>query len=374
MVGGHDEMNGRRLFSELKSSVDAEERGGKISTGLADLDLLLSGRVLDGATIDAGGFVPGGLYTLAGTTGFGKSALALQIAASVARSGVRACYASLEMTGAEVVARLAAAEVNARRPSGMPQVFPGDVASRSRLDRIGGEALRDFVWAVLDAYEVAAANLDIMPCDIGAGDVDAITARADAVGARLLVLDYLQILGARAGLERGTDIQIIRDNVHALKCWAAARGAVVLLLSAVNRANYTGHADAGALKGSGDIEFSSDGVLMLDPDYPDYIREWFATVPTGQREQAERKLREWYLKRPRRLVSVRLVKNRHGRTGEVVRAFVAAEARFVEPGAGDRVVVPADAVDLTGAEYVQTVEARAEAKKRTAGEGWRKRA
>jgi replicative DNA helicase len=78
-----------------------------IPTGLPKLDSILGG-----------GFKKGSLYVLAARPGVGKSALAIQMTYECARRGLRASYASLEMTASECSARLLSNVSGVRKPTG----------------------------------------------------------------------------------------------------------------------------------------------------------------------------------------------------------------------------------------------------------------
>ena len=77
-----------------------------IPTGLEKLDSILGG-----------GFKKGSLYVLAARPGVGKSALAIQMTYETAKRGLRASYASLEMSASECAGRLFSNASGVRKPT-----------------------------------------------------------------------------------------------------------------------------------------------------------------------------------------------------------------------------------------------------------------
>ena len=120
-----------------------------VTTGVFELDRVLGG-----------GLVAGSATLLGGEPGIGKSTLALQVAAEVARGGRRVLYVSAEESASQV---------------------------RARADRLG--AVHDELWLSTEA------------------DVPALQAQAREVHPQLIVVDSIQTvrdpaLGSAAGLGR----------------------------------------------------------------------------------------------------------------------------------------------------------------------------
>lgn len=125
---------------------DIRQNKGKFkgfSTGYTQLDSKM------------GGLEPGSVTLIAGETSNGKSALATNIAVKVAQTGVSVLYVSLEMTHSQMLERL---DTISDSPLELPMMFQ------------------------------KSFNLDYK-------DLEPLIKKASKVGAKLVVLDYLQYLG-----------------------------------------------------------------------------------------------------------------------------------------------------------------------------------
>ncbi|MFZ1258219.1 MAG: DNA repair protein RadA [Candidatus Saccharimonas sp.] len=85
--------SGRVLAAQSMQTITTDDTSTRLSTGIADVDLVLGG-----------GILPGGVILLAGQPGIGKSTLLLQIAAAVAH-GTPVLYASGEESANQVKLR-----------------------------------------------------------------------------------------------------------------------------------------------------------------------------------------------------------------------------------------------------------------------------
>ncbi|MEY2668007.1 MAG: hypothetical protein RJA59_645 [Pseudomonadota bacterium] len=221
-----------------------------------------------------GGLWPG-LHILTGTTGSGKTQLALQVALNAARRNTPVLYVGLELGPEEIATRLLALVLG-------EQGGPAPMWSDLYLGKDAGAMQR--------AREQAVPVLATLPLRVEIGDAGAWTAsdldrRVSVIRrltgkAPLIVLDYLQLVGNEEPR------QDLREGIRAAAIKArnvARRGATVLLLSSVSRENakllrpatgkdaekaeVLGQGDASRLVGlgkeSGEIEFSADTVIAL---------------------------------------------------------------------------------------------------------------
>lgn len=223
-------------------------------------------------SILGGGFWPG-LHVLTGTTGSGKTQLALQVALRAAAEDVPVLYVALELSRTELVARLAALAASefpgAGRAPKWSDLYLGK--DPGALERLGGD-VRAFLAALPIRIEEAAAGEWVAGRNLS----ERARAMREAHSGRtpLIVVDYLQIVGAENVRQdlRGC----IRSAALAARN-VAREGAAVLLLSSVSRENakllgpgedgVRPDADPSILVGlgkeSGEIEFSADSVLAL---------------------------------------------------------------------------------------------------------------
>jgi replicative DNA helicase len=239
-----------------------------------------------------GGLWPG-LHVLTGTTGSGKTQLALQIACSAARrfateragdergtGGAPVLYVALELSKTELVARVLALLTSELEGRGGRGVMWSDLyLGRNR------EGLRKAAEKCGPVLETLPLRIEEAPA--GAWTASRLSGRAAAMRAMyrrtpLVVLDYLQIVGPE------NDRQDLRACIRSAALAArnvAREGAAVLLLSSVSRENAKllgpgdegirpehaapgkGGSDPASLVGlgkeSGEIEFSADSVLAL---------------------------------------------------------------------------------------------------------------
>lgn len=211
-----------------------------VATGIADFDSLFGG--LERST----------LITLAARTSVGKTSLALQVAANIAKAGGRVVIFSLEMAQAQLAARMVAAESGAD----LADVTSGQVQHTEHEAR---------VFSVIGAL----SNQSILIDDTPGQTTQSI--RAEALRLKLLhgaldlvVVDYLTLL--RPLNERATRQQQIGEMTRGLVLLARELACPVLALAQVNRA-VEARADhrptLADLREAGDIEQDSAMVVFI---------------------------------------------------------------------------------------------------------------
>ena len=205
------------------------------------------------------GFQPGQLIVIGARPAVGKSVVALDIARHAAlRQGAPTYFASVEMQRREVVLRLVAAE------------------GRIPLQALRSRQMREEDWQrAAKVRERIAASPGLLIDDSEHVTVDTIRAglrrmahRAEIGPARLLVVDYLQLLkgsgGGRRGYEnRQVEVAEISRN---LKLMAREFEIPVVALSQLNRASEARQdkkPTMADMRESGAIEQDSDVVLLL---------------------------------------------------------------------------------------------------------------
>lgn len=234
--------------TELDPSKPREARG--ISTGLVDLDELSLG------------FIPGEVWYLAARPGMGKTALALGMAASVAKSGRHAVFFSLEMTRRELRDRIISADA--------------EVPYRALHKR----ELSHSQWGQVVASFHQLAQLPLMLDDDGLLTPSRLRSRTRRHATKLrvshpgklglVVVDYVQLMeddprGGR-GSNRNDELEHISRS---LKLLAREMGVTVLALAQLNR-EQKNRADKRPLltdlRGSGAFEQDADKVLFIHRD------------------------------------------------------------------------------------------------------------
>lgn len=257
----------RQRNPESVSGTDAiMQESDRNSSGLIPLGFRKLDALLDG------GIRPGELVTVAGRTGMGKSAFAIDVARNCCLNAIPVGYVTLEMTPNALAKRLAA---------GNPEAL--------RLVRFMYPRSRPTVTAI----EAVAQNWT-----------------ADGLG--LLVVDHLQLVAPESG--NRSRYEIVTEIVHDLKRMARSLEVPVMLLSQLHRPNAGNphrQPELSDLRDSGAIEEDSDSVILLHrPAYYD---------PKADEREA------W----------AGLAKNRNGATGTARLDWYGPNMTFRDPGEGE---------------------------------------
>jgi replicative DNA helicase len=194
-----------------------------------------------------GGFKKGSLYVLAARPGVGKSALAIQMTYETAKRGLRASYASLEMTAQECSARLLSNVSGVRKPTGKGLLNAGH---KQKLEK-QVQAMQSWPITFKDDNQATMQS------------IEAFIAKQRLEGELgLIVVDYLQLLSV-PGVE--SRVQEISHVSRTLKKIAMEYDTSVLALSQLNRALESQNRNPmlSDLRESGSIEQDADCVLLL---------------------------------------------------------------------------------------------------------------
>ena len=219
-----------------------------------------------------GGFERQLLYILAGRPGMGKSCLAFQIGANVAKHGGRVLIISIEMAARQVLSRLVCAD------------------ALIRWDEVKRGNMSDEQWKIIIDKISDLSTLPLHICDssrITTGKVESEVARLGNLD--LVIIDHLGLLDDRANGENETTR--VGKMSWALKQIAKQYHVPVLCVCQLNRAveaRTEKRPILADLRQSGDIEQNADVVLMLYRD--DYYNS--NTKTPNIVEIIPRKLRE----------------------------------------------------------------------------------
>ena len=210
-----------------------------LSTGYLQLDTLLCG------------LQPGNVVVLAARPSVGKTALALNIASNVARSGIRAALFSLEMSKREILQRL------------VSSIWRRDM----RKLRGGGMLPED--WAVLTRQLAEMSQLPLYIDDANPTTVTEMAAKARYVkrrdGLGLVIVDYLQLVsGATRGRYANRNEEVGATS-RGLKAMARTLDVPVIVLSQLTRASEKEdrRPQLSDLRESGAIEQDADVVMFI---------------------------------------------------------------------------------------------------------------
>jgi replicative DNA helicase len=217
----------------LLDCIDAwakHERRPTVATGLRWFD-----RPTDG------GLPIGGIVALVAYPQVGKSALALQLslAALVTDPTLRSVWALGEMAPHGIGGRMAC--VAAGLLPDCEPVTMDDAARRSKAARSAAVALAN----------VVGDRMAIVPAPL---TVDAIEARVAATGARLCVVDYLQLIRSRDGAS--DRVQELDAIIGRLRDMAINRECAVIVISSMAKSAGTTSRIGQFGKGTGEIDYA----------------------------------------------------------------------------------------------------------------------
>ena len=303
-AGAREGADPATLTADLEqrlSSLDERDSGDlmtatDVAAGFYDFRDRISGKVVRTgiAPIDrtlGGGLLPSGLY-LAARPGCGKTALALQIADSVAQEGA-VLFVSLEMD---------ASQLQARRISRQTGI------SSTRL--LLQEQLSPDEWKRVQTANTALSRVPLCLNGRASCSVQDVRTMARKVkDLRLVVVDYLGLL--RPERSRASRYEEVSGISNELKALARSLRVPVLCLAQLNRATEQ-RADKrpmlSDLRDSGAIEQDADSVLLMHR--PDLY------APEDTRDRLV-------------FVATQVAKNRHGGTASFELGLHLESGRFV---------------------------------------------
>lgn len=311
-----------------------------IETGWPTLDRFLGG-----------GLFPG-LYTMGAVPSLGKTSFILQLADSLSDRGYDVLFFSFEMTKTELMAK-SISRITAQLEAGSLGRSVGGLLvsqatntgrlehAKSARDLMNMERRRYFTaedWSLVNnavkVYDEQARHLWIIEGDkdgqplTGKEINDRIRLHRELTGCTPVVfVDYLQRMKKT---DASTDMERIENNVRDLRAAARANNCPVFTILSYNRAGYYGSVDMTSGKGSGDIEYSTDVQLGMQP----------VGMQEGDNARAQNKELIHQTKRQLvRNIELVITKNRMGMTDKSVTFSYAAEFNsFDETGEGEAII------------------------------------
>lgn len=260
-----------------KISSDDKSKFMGLPTGFSELDRLTTG------------LNRSDLILLAARPAMGKSAFALNIAQTVAKSGSKVAFFSLEMTNEQNVSRMLSAEAS-----------------------VENQMLRTGELSPDDWVNLAEASDTLSKCEMYFDDTSGITVPEIKAKCRrlrglgLIVIDYLQLMSSGRRIENR--VQEVSEITRGLKIMARDLNVPVLTLSQLSRSTESrqGHKPMlSDLRESGSIEQDADVVLFL------YREDYYESNEENHNQ-----------------ATCIIGKNRHGAVGEVPLHWDGAHTRF----------------------------------------------
>lgn len=285
---------------------DVQAKTPAIQTGFSKLDNELGGGIYEG------------LYIVGAVSSLGKTTFCLQLADQLAFIGEDVIIFSLEMARYELMAK-SLSRLTLQLSGGLdnPSKTKNAKTARALTDpaRVAQFDFieRDLIEAATKEYSGFASHLWI---NEGMGTIgtvqirDFIKKHIEIKGnVPIVIIDYLQILASPD--PRMTDKQATDRNVFELKRISREFKCPIIAVSSFNRDNYTAALNMAAFKESGAIEYSSDVLIGFQPKG--------MTDMGGDKGKAENaKTLDACKTAPERLIELKILKNRHGKTNGTI--------------------------------------------------------
>lgn len=295
-----------------------------ISTGFLTLDNVL------------GGGLYGGLYVMGAISSLGKTTLVLQMADYIAKQGTDVLIFSLEMSTNELIAKSISrlTYLLEKKKQGVDiddtKPLPNAKTTRGILNgSTYNNQEAELISQALNLYGNYAEHIYIQDikfnngklCSIGINEImQTAEEHIKHTGNKpVIIVDYLQIL--KSDNPHATDKQKTDEAVVGLKQIATKHDIPVIAISSFNRENYNTVVTMSAFKESGAIEFTSDVLIGLQ-----------FTGIEGLKGEALKTFNDEIKKNSIRKVTLKVLKNRNGQTGEVAYKFNAPFNYFEEVG------------------------------------------
>lgn len=251
------------------------------------------------------------MIVLAARPGMGKTAVALSYSLGAAQNGHGVLYVSLEMSDAEIGARMAADLCF----DGGGGVYYGDLVNQNLKERDrhrinnARKMLADMPIEVVDASSLSVHRLNTMVRRY----VRRFASKGESLD--LVVVDYLQLLSATKG--KGA-YETVSEISRALKAIAKEHDVAVLALAQLSREVEKRHGcrpQLSDLRDSGQIEQDADTVMfLLRAEY--YLRKEEPEPLTADHMKWEQAMHDHAGK-----IEFICAKRRNGETGKAVGAF-----------------------------------------------------
>lgn len=247
-----EQASGKNYVSLLEQYAEETKNLKPITTGLPKLNETFGG-----------GLRPY-LYVIGGRTGSGKSALTIQIANEIAKSGKDVMYVTLEVSRNEIVARIIADiikhKIDAGELSHICAVSENDIMFGDRRESLPPVAI-DAIHKAEEEFTAYSPHLFIIESVVDTTVSQIVKAADDHTKMMghtpVIIVDYLQALKKED--KYASDKESIDYNIHTLKALARKMITPVICLTSYNRlSNSESAVSESAGAGSGQIEYTAD--------------------------------------------------------------------------------------------------------------------
>ena len=281
-----------------------------------------------------GGLQASDLIILAGRPGMGKTALATNIAFSVAKAYQPARWQDGSLTAAA---------------GGVVAFFSMEMSSEQLATRVIGEqaevpssdirrgAINDDDFGKLVDRRSEIRHIPLFIDQTGALTIAQVAARARRLkrqrGLDLIVVDYIQLMQPKAPRAAQNRVQEVTEITTGLKALAKELNIPILALSQLSRGvenREDKRPQLADLRESGSIEQDADVVLFV------YREEYYLKQREAEPGTEEHLKWQAAMDHAHGKAEIIIAKQRHGPTGTVPAAFVGEITRFADLGIGDR--------------------------------------
>jgi len=289
----YSESSAKYSLDSFLEDIENNRNKEPIDTGFNNLNEALDGGLF------------AGLYVIGAISSLGKTTFTLQMADNIAKAGHDVLIFSLEMAKKELIAKsISRISLQEMKPGQDTEKLARSTRNLlSNINRNTKEQM-NVIKHALQVYGEFANNIFIVE---GLGDVtiDRIknTIAQHVIYRKktpIVIIDYLQIIAPYE--PKATDKQNTDKAVLELKRISRDYETPVLAISSFNRDNYKAAVNMSSFKESGAIEYSSDVLIGMQ-------------LKGAGDKNAD--LEELKKKTPRE-VELKILKNRNGRTGEVI--------------------------------------------------------
>lgn len=286
-------INGIDVLESLINDVEFNYLNGglkNISTGFYELDKKIGGGLYNG------------LYVIGAGSSIGKTTFVQQIADTIAATGKKVLFYSLEMGKKEMISKTIIREMYLKDNN-------FNVGSRQLLNGDLNETEFNYISSSIGKTERVLKNIYYLEGSFST-TISHIVDKSKNFKALygespVIIVDYLQAIAP--GKERFSDKQNVDINISELKRLSRDLDTPVIAISSINRQNYLSYIDFAAFKESGSIEYGADVVIGLQLSA-------IHSIMQKKESQLNEKREEYNLaksKNPRE-IEVVILKNRYG--------------------------------------------------------------
>lgn len=315
----YDEHSAKANLDNFIDALETDNQVQPVQTGFNRLDEIFGGGLYNE------------LYILGAIPGLGKTSFALQIADYIAKGGRNVVFFSLEMQPQELIARSLSrlSYINMSPSDNEMNAFSYREISLKRKAYTTEEGLK---YRGLNVSETSLFEKAVEQYEGYSGSIHFFSSKRNVRELKetvqdlcnclddnpVVIIDYLQKL-APIENQDVSDKSNMDMTSYVLREMCGELGVPVFAISSLNRSGYFGNKGAGIFKESGGLEYMGDVLMSMG-------------IANESDDTTAKDVEEELRKNPRQL-GIRVIKNRHGETGDVVIFdFTACYSYFVETG------------------------------------------